>query len=62
MSVTSEGTFLRVSASGKEPVTLRVQGGETVTVRLEIESTCTCGSAAAPSIQPGSYTYVDPQN
>lgn len=62
MSATTEATVLRVSTSGKEPVTLHVQGGETVTVRVEVESTCSCRSEPRPAVQPGSYTYVDPQS
>ncbi len=57
MSVASpENTVLRVSSTGKEPVVLSVEGGETVTIRIEVESNCTC--QAAP--RPGSYTDSGP--
>ncbi|WP_171906540.1 hypothetical protein [Arthrobacter sp. SW1] len=53
MSVASpENTVLRVSSAGNEPVILNVEGGETVTIRIEVDSKCSC--QAAP--RAGSYT------
>ena len=53
MSVMSpENTVLRVSSAGNEPVVLNVEGGESVTIRIEVESNCTC----QPAPRTGSYT------
>lgn len=52
-----ENTVLRVSSAGKEPVILSVVGGETVNIRIEVESNCTCQSE--PALRAGAYTDSD---
>jgi hypothetical protein len=53
MSATSpEEGILRVSTVNKEPISLRLEAGVPVTVRVEIENNCTCTRA-------GSYTDTE---
>jgi hypothetical protein len=52
---------LRISTTGKEPIILQFEGVEPVTVRLEIDSKCTCHAEDASANRPGSYTYRDPR-
>ena len=56
-AISPEETVIRVSSSTNEPISLRLETGQPVTVRVEIESNCNCrhGSAA----RPGSYTDTD---
>jgi hypothetical protein len=56
-AISSEGTVLRVSTTGREPVVLQLEGGGSVTLRLEVDSNCTCQADAAT--RPGSYTDRD---
>ena len=58
MSATSqEETVLRVSTANNEPITLKLEGGGGVTIRVAVESTCTCQSASTNRI--GSYIDRD---
>ncbi|MBT2512205.1 hypothetical protein [Arthrobacter sp. ISL-30] len=56
-ATSSEGTVIRVSTAGAEPIVLQLEGGEAVTLRVEVENNCVCQAATAT--RPGSYTDRD---
>lgn len=57
MSATPEETVLHVSTARNEPITLKLEGGGAVTIRVAVDSTCTCQPASTNRI--GSYIDRD---
>lgn len=48
---------LTVSATGHEPVEIKVEGTESLTLRVEVQgANCTCSHTT----RPGSYTDMEP--
>lgn len=56
-AISPEETVLRVSAARNEPIILKLGGGEAVTVRVEVDSQCTCHASSTP--RAGSYIDRD---
>jgi hypothetical protein len=60
MSATSqEETVLRVSTAHNEPITLKLEGGGAVTIRVAVDSACTCTCQSASTNRVGSYIDRD---
>lgn len=53
----SEETIIRVSTARNEPIALKVEGGGSVTVRVEVESNCACQAGSTHRV--GSYIDRD---
>ena len=51
---------LRISDDGSGSVTVRLETGEPVTVRLEIEAKCGCQDNGRAGNRPGSYIDSEP--
>lgn len=56
-AISPEETVLRVSTARNEPVILRVEGGTAVTLRVEVDGSCTCHTGAVA--RAGSYIDRD---
>jgi hypothetical protein len=56
-AISPEETVIRVSSTNNEPVSLRLEAGQPVTVRVEVENNCNCRQGSA--VRPGSYTDID---
>lgn len=51
---------LRISSRRGDSVTLQLEASTPVTVRLQIDGTCTCHDGISAVDRPGSYVYSDP--
>ncbi|MCB5291098.1 hypothetical protein BJQ90_00519 [Arthrobacter sp. SO3] len=56
-ALSPEETVLRVSTARNEPVILKLEGGAAVTLRVEVDSNCTCNAGSTP--RAGSYIDRD---
>lgn len=56
-AISPEETVLHVSTARNEPIILKLEGGGAVTVRVELDGTCTCQAASTNRI--GSYVDRD---
>lgn len=56
-AIAPEEIVVRVSAAGSEPMIIKLDGGGAVTLRLEVDSNCTCHASSTP--RAGSYIDRD---